>query len=109
MEPENSARDDASGPSSPFAAMHDFFSHPQQALASWGRLAREQIDRVEKLSADLDKLSAQGRARMEDAAHEVANLFKASLQYSASLGEAARSLSMQTARQSLDLIAPAKD
>jgi hypothetical protein len=69
-------------------------------------MGREQVDGFERMMGDVADLQAHGVRRADEAADEVAKLFKASVGYAAAVADQMRALTVDTAKRTVDVIAP---
>lgn len=76
------------------------FSQPQQFFELWTKAAKENLARLETLSAQMQKLQGQGIDRAHEAIDESAKLMKESLTYAQTLGLEWQKLTLETIKTS---------
>jgi hypothetical protein len=104
METVNTDAKTSNGASEPFAAMQNAFSQSQQFWSAWGKGAKETLENWEKAATDMGGLQDQGIRRAEEAADEMAKLFKASLAYVHQFNSQMRDMSIDAYKRTIDLM-----
>ena len=104
METVNTDAKTNNGNSEPFAAVQNAFSQSQQFWSSWGKNAKEQLEGWEKAASDFTSLQDQGIRRAEEAADEMAKLFKASMAYVNQFSSQMRDMSMDAAKRTIEMM-----
>jgi uncharacterized ferritin-like protein (DUF455 family) len=80
------------------------FSQPQQFMDAWTKLAKQQVERMEAMTAELAKLEGQSITRAHDAVDEAAKLMKESMSYASQLSAEWRKLGFEAISKSADAV-----
>ena len=105
METVNTDDKSTNATTEPFAAMQNAFSQSQQFWGAWGKNAQEQLQSWEKATGDFANLQDQGIRRAEEAADEMAKLFKASMAYFGEFASQMRDMSLDAAKRGVEMMA----
>jgi hypothetical protein len=107
METVNTDAKTNNGVTEPLAAMQNAFSQSQQFWSAWGKNAQEQLEGWEKAVTDFSSLQDQGIRRAEEAADEMAKLFKASMAYVNQFTSQMRDMGMDAAKRGIEMMSTA--